>query len=746
MGEGRRTGLLDRLSGLLREECGTGQTVLWLPVAMALGAVLWFSSTVKFALLPIAVLFTVLVLWLFARDEGRWRGFLILAAACLAGMLASEFETFRHQTILLDSELTTRIEGRVVDKELDHADRWRYTVDIARTYDPEIRRPPERVRLVARGDHPPVEIGGLISGLARLQPPSGPALPGGFDFAFHSYFNGLGAYGFFYGTPDIMAEADATAMTLPSRFRLGLSRQRAAVAARVRSVLPGDTGGFASALTVADRRGLSPDTVEALRASGLAHVLAISGLHMALVAGTFFLMLRTAFSFFPAVAQALPVKKIAAVGALLVATLYLFISGASVSTQRAWIMLAIILVAVLVDRPALTMRNVAIAAIVIIAISPSAVLGPGFQMSFAATAALIAIYSLWRKSSDMKYVTPGYSGQGGLRVVTVFFVGLAVTSIVAGLATAPYSIFHFHRVATLGLLANLAAMPVVTFVVMPMGLVSMLAMPIGLEHWPLVAMGAGLDAVIWIAHSVADLGGHVVIGRINTGMLLVLTAGFLLFALGKTRLRIAGLAVALCAGVFLVIPSRDDPISVVSEDGRLVALVSDNTLATNRKRPGAFIFEQWQHALNRTRTVGPVVDAAEGSDKDSPTTLLPVFIRRSETMPGFLCAKKLFCVGVAGQGAIVAVLEDLRFLGPACDYADLVVTAKRIALERCYSGAILVTGRMLRQSGSLEVRQGENELEIVSAIGLADRQWTRQRFFDWRSMTYTQSIPPWLAQ
>ncbi|MDA4847744.1 ComEC/Rec2 family competence protein [Hoeflea poritis] len=735
-------GYFARFEQMLREEFEVGQTILWLPVSMALGAGLWFSSDETLAILPVAILFAAVVLLLFLKDEGRWRGAFVLAAGFLVGMLASEAEVRRHGTTLLDSEITTRLEGRVINRDVDHAGRWRYTVEIERTFDPQIGRPPERVRLVARGGHTPIDIGGRISGLARLQPPSGPVLPGGFDFSFHSYFNGLGGYGFFYGAPEAIESdgVDETGWALG--FQLGVSRLRAAISTRIRSVLPGDTGGFASALTVADRRGLSPDTVDALRASGLAHVLAISGLHMALVAVTFFLLLRTAFSLFPSVVQAYPVKKIAAAGALVVATFYLFLSGGSVSTQRAWIMLAIMLVAVLADRPALTMRNVALAAIVIILISPSAVLGPGFQMSFAATAALIAVYSFWRRSTQ--YATGGIAVPGVLRMIVFFFAGLAVTSLVAGLATGPFAVYNFHRIAAYGLLANLAAMPIVTVIVMPMGLASMLAMPFGLEYWPLLAMGAGLDVVMWIAHTVESLGGYVVVGRVSFGMFLVLTGGFLLFVLGRSKLRLIGLAVAACAAVAMVVFAGEDPDILVAEDGRLVALVSEGALAANRSRPSTFVFEQWQHALRRPDTLRPTSSGHE-ADARGPPELLSGFLRVSAESPGFSCAKKQFCVGKTEAGTVVAVVEDLHFLGPACDSADLVVTHRAIALDRCYSGAMLVTGRMLRQTGSLELVERDGALLVKSAIGQTNRPWTRQRFYDWRSRTYKRTKPSWLA-
>ncbi len=214
-----------------------------------------------------------------------------------------------------------------------------------------------------------------------------------------------------------------------------------------------------------------------------------------------------------------PVKKLAAAGALVTASAYLLISGGSVATQRAWVMLSIMLIAVILDRPALTMRNVALAAIVIILLSPSAVVGPGFQMSFAATAALIAAYAALSRRKAQRDWTPAPASHmlivpGWLIWLFKAALGLAITSLVAGLATGLFSAHHFHRFAGNGLLANMLAMPLVTLVVMPAGLLAMLLMPFGLDQLPLQAMGAGLGGVIAVAHYIDGMGGDVLVGQI----------------------------------------------------------------------------------------------------------------------------------------------------------------------------------------------------------------------------------------
>ena len=239
---------------------------------------------------------------------------------------------------------------------------------------------------------------------------------------------------------------------------------------------------------------------------GSAHLLAISGLHMALVAGSVFWLIRALLALSPGLALNYPIKKWAAVGALLFATVYLGISGARVATLRAWVMLAIMLAAILLDRRALTLRNVALAALIILVFSPESLLSISFQMSFAATVALIAAYqALAERPRRAVLADTGDPTAGRLRR-TLF--ALFVTSLVAGAATAPFAIFYFQRLAPLTVVANMAVAPAVGLVVMPMALLSVLAMPFGLEVFPLArhAVGAGMGARRRRAHRVMVVG------------------------------------------------------------------------------------------------------------------------------------------------------------------------------------------------------------------------------------------------
>lgn len=765
-------------------ETGHGAVFLFVPVAMGAGAGLYYTASIDPPLLFIAagLALALLITGVSSQTQraaARAAGF---AAALWAGALAAGLEA-RHGPVLLDSDVTTQIAGIVEAREFDPSGRVRYLIRLADTADPRIRRPPQRVRLTARSPHDPVPIGVGISGRARLSAPSGPVLPGGYDYAFRAFVDGIGAHGYFYRAPERFEVPD-TAVVHPAgllaSFRLALRDTREHISARIRQVLPGDPGGIAAALAVSDRRGISRPVVDALRATGLAHILAISGLHMALAAGTLYIVIRKGLALFPALVEAFPVKKLAAIGAMLTATAYLLISGGSVSTQRAWIMLTVMLIAVLADRPALTMRNVALAAICIILISPSAVAGPGFQMSFAATAALIAAYAmisrhLGRKAARRQAPAGLLAGSvlmRGSSALIKAMVGLALTSLVAGLATGLFSAHHFHRVAGYGLLANLLAMPLVTFVVMPSGLLALLLMPVGLDQWPLQLMGQGLEGVIAAANYVDGLGGDINIGQLPMQATLIAGAGFVVLVFLRSWLRFGGV-VLLGLGAVLARPPFAGPAPdiLISESGGLVALAVPVALASNAARPSAFVFRQWQTALRGKPHVAPVAyvrPGIAGADTTTPATgtdpaeisaaiaanVLDRLLAAAAAHPSrFHCAGRSLCAAVHKQARILAI-DQAAFIGAACDRADLVIVAIPVHMRVCRSGATLVTSRSLRRSGALAIRinagktgasaampnasQGavRPEFRIRAALEGVIRPWTIQRYYDWRSGRY----------
>jgi len=772
-GRATRPGVRSALVKAASREHGFGLSFLFLPVAMGAGAGLFYMSPSDPGVLMTGIgLAVALMCAVLARHNhlGASRAAAFAAALC-AGALAAAVEQ-QSGAILLDSDVTTRITGQVQAREFDAEGRVWYVIDLVSTSEPEIRRPPGRVRLVARMAHPPLPVGAMISGRARLSSPSGPVMPGGYDFAFKAFVDGIGAHGFFFRAPETAAPALAQTALVES-FRLRMRSIREHISLRIRSVLPGDPGGIAAALAVSDRRGISQPVQEALRATGLAHILAISGLHMALAAGTLYIGLRKGLALFPALVEALPVKKIAAIGALLTATAYLMISGGSVATQRAWVMLAIMLVAVLADRSALTLRNVALAAIVIIVLTPSAVTGPGFQMSFAATAALISAYAaLAARARDRDNTAPGPFARvvplRWLGMLVKLMAGLALTSLVAGLATGLFSAHHFHRVAGHGLLANMLAMPLVTIVVMPAGLAAMLLMPFGLDAWPLQFMGKGLEGVIAVANYVDSLGGDITVGSIPLAATVTAGAGLIILMFLRSWLRLSGAAL-IGLGALLTLPpfNAPGPDILISEDGNLVALAGPAGLASNAARPSAFVFNQWQTALRGKPHLPPQSYPRPAESEIEPAAILDPLLARAAGEPSrFHCAGRGVCAATHRQLTLIAI-NQATLIGAACDRADIVVVAIPVHMTSCWSGATLVTSRSLRRSGAMtisildqpsrpaesrdqsEAGQGEKkdgasagdkaatpQFRISTALEGVIRPWTVQRYYDWRSQSY----------
>ncbi|MAU21139.1 MAG: hypothetical protein CMH13_11475 [Martelella sp.] len=797
-----RAGRFD-IAALWREEQAFGRPFLMVPVALAAGIGWWFSLAESPSSLGLGIYCGLAVCAAVLLRNGR--GLLPAVSACIAlflcGALLAETETARRATVMLDSPVTTHITGVVESREPTETG-WRYVVQVTATDDPVIHRPPERVTLVARGNLPPVGIGHAIQGLGRLLPPSAPVMPGLVDFGFLSYFDGIGAVGFFYGPPADVGVAPAPG--LKARAGFAIERIRDGIAGRIRAVLAGDTGAFANAIITGERRALSDDMLDALRNAGLAHIIAISGLHMALAAGIFFSSLRLLLALSPRAAEAVSTKKIAAAAAIAAALFYLLISGMQVSAERAFVMLAVMLAAAIFDRPAISLRNVALAALVILIVTPAEVVGPGMQMSFAATLALIAGYGAWqrRPAEGLR------QSRGPLRWLWIAASGIVLTALIGGLSTTPFAIHHFSRIAGYGLLGNLLAMPVVTFIVMPAGLLSLIAMPLNLHAPFLVVMGWGLDWVMRAATWVDGLGGAFTTGRAPEGFLLLFLAGFLPLVLLRTRLRLFGVIPMAVSFALISWPREPSPPQIlVADDGNLVAFVTGDVAALTTKRPPSFVFEQWEKALALAETLPPVDENTlvldeedrfarlEAADMASAARALRDTITEAGRTPGiFHCKKDAWCYGLFMELRLMTV-DRPAFAGLACDNADIVVSRYRPGFQTCRSGAYLITPAMRRQHGAFQftlppagsritgdgdirrlvaepdgggaiVQQASNAnppregkadaaaapptaakppcgpmtLSVSTSVRALTRPWNRHRLYDWRSGEYLPVI------
>ncbi len=719
----------DRVTTALEAEREHGTGFAFAPVLMAAGAVTYFclpQEPQPVALFALAALASMSAVGL--RGSQLPRAVALALLLMMLGALAGALESWRHSTQMMGSAISTRATGRVVAIEDRANGRQRLTIDLIATERPTLRHAPERFRATTREVPAGLEPGDGVAGVVRLLPASGPARPHGYDFAFESYFDGIGANGFFLAGP-FETEIER-APPVGTQIRAWVERQRLALAAHVRGRIGGPEGEVAAALVAGVRGGIPEEVTEALRRTGLAHFLAISGLHMALVAGTVIGAMRMVFALFPGFSSRHPVKKYAAAGGLVALALYLVLSGAAVAAQRAFIMFAVMLIAVLFDRAALTMRNLAVAALIIMIIAPHEVMGPSFQMSFAATAALIGAYG-WYSERRMRRPASGSMPQRsmfgtGLRLVGLFFIGLATTSLIAGLATGLFAVWHFQRIAPLGLIANLAAMPIVTVAVMPLAVAGVLTMPFGLDGIFFAGMGKALALVISVAQGLAERSPIDKVGAIPPVAVAMLSLALMFATILTTWLRVA--ALPLLAVGMAIIAMREQPDVMVSEDARQVAMrLDDGRLAVNRARPSAFTLGIWEAALIGKGLVKPV----DGAFDPGPPGETP-----------FHCGDGL-CLARHASGAVVAFAEDAGAAEPACAQATLVIIDDATAQNLCPARPVMViTKRDLAWRGSAAIRFKPEGAEVSYAIGETLRPWHDHR----RWSREARGLPPYRRQ
>lgn len=512
--------------------------------------------------------------------------------------------------------------------------------------------------------------GRAVRCVAVLRPPAPPLAPQAFDPQFRAYVGQVGAVGFALGR---CRPATAPAPTrVVDRWALRVAAMRRDLADAVAEAAPGRGGGIAAALIAGDSSFVDADSTTALRDSGLAHLLSVSGLHMSLVAGMTFAAVTMLVACAPPVALRVPARKVGAAAALIAGAGYLVISGASVPAERAFVMTAVAFGAVLLDRPAITMRGLAFAAMVVLARRPESVLDPGFQMSFAATGALVA----WFEAARRRPPQPA-SALMAVRVfdaVRGFVAADLVTALVAGSATDPFVLFHFGRFTTYAALANLAAGPIVAFVVAPAAGVAAVAAPFGLAEAPLKVMAAGLDLVVAIGAGFAARPEAVVpVAPLPPAAFGCAVLALMWAIVARGGMRFAALAPT--AAAVLIATTAPRPVMLVRDDARMVfARVADRAGDAG----------EW-------RTLTP----ARGGDfaRDRLAALAGLDPRRAPNLVAPEgCARDVACTWRTPNGAKIAWAPTEAARVAACATADLVISPAPAKAKRAkVSGVGLTT-------------------------------------------------------
>ncbi len=671
--------------------------VLWVPVFIGAGVAAYFGLASE---PPVWLGAAGLAAAVFARVALRRWPLAATAANCVAlaflGLTAAQLRVALVSAPILAREIgKAAIEGRVCEAGLrPHG--YRLYLDDVTIAGMAPEATPQRVRLRVGAGFSSDQLGQRIGVTARLGPISAPVAPGAFDFQRDVFFERIGAVGFAFGAPRAVAlQTDGSWLqSLPCR----LSVLRLTIAERIRAVLPGDTGAIGVALITGDQGAISKPTMQRMRDSGLAHLLSISGLHIGLVAGILFVTLRRALCLVRSVALYYPIKKWGAIAAFAGTLFYVLLAGAPVPAVRAFIMTSMFLLAVILDRTAISLPPVAWAAVVVLLVSPEELIGPSFQMSFAAVVALVAAYEATQTQRLRWRAEAGWGGRAALYVA-----GLVLTSLIATLATGPYSIYHFNRIAFYGVIANMMAVPLTGLWIMPWAVLAVILMPFGLEEIALIPMGWGVDGIIAIAGHVAGWPSAVsVVPAMPVAGLAIITIGGLWLCLWQRRWRLAGVPVII-VGLATIMFTRA-PDLLISEDGRFFAVVApDGRLLLSTAKADKFVTDNW---LRRSDTETVETLSIDGYDAG-----------------GRLACDSLGCIYRA-FGRTVALVQQPMALLEDCGAADVVVSLEPVRVP-CHPTTAVIDRFDLWRNGVHAIWIGEDgSIEIQSVREMrGERPW-----------------------
>jgi competence protein ComEC len=677
---------------------------LWAPVAFGSGAAIYFAMPREpqaWVGLAGAVIAGVILLAANRWSPARAMTVIAVLLACLLGGFSmAKLRTEAARAPVAGGEARPqRMQGWVMDIVGPGQGGPRLLIAPARIGDWAPDATPIRVRITLRGGYLPAP-GEPISVLAVINTPPQPASPGSYDFARDSYFQSVGGVGFALGPVQTWYPTEPPPWRL--RLTMRINSMRWALTRRIVDTLGVQSGGLAAAMTTGHDAFIPKDQVNDLRVAGLAHIISISGLHMAIVGGFVFAIARFGIAAWPWLALRISGKKLAAALALAAVLAYLVLSGAPPPAERSAVTAAVAFGAILVDRQAISLHALALAAFVVLVLQPEAVTQPGFQMSFAATAALVALAEVWpHPVKEINTPWPIRIAQGAW----TWTLAGAAASFVAGTATSPFAMQHFNRISTWGLVSNMVTEPISGFLMMPGLAIGAVLTPFGLGQWPLQVAGFAIDLMNRVAHVFATAPYAQL--NVASGPAWALPAAFLgllWLCLWKGRLRWLGLPLALAVNLA---PKPTAPDVWADGAGAAVAVRTGADAVLFRPDVKLFGAELWA----RRRGLEPLeTEAARDANFDcdhwscTPLATAPM--------------------KVASAWNLKRPLKEGR-LAQMCGSAEVVILRNDFPPESCPAPLVL-TGVDFARGGAAELyRQGPGRWKVVWTQDLRGRRpWT----------------------
>ncbi len=704
--------IFNRVGAALEEEWALRRPLLWLPVATGAGAIFYLLAATEPVLWVVGPFTLGCAALAYAVREKRGLCAALLGLAALgAGEFSGGWRATRVGAPVLDHIFVGELAGFVEEVD-DRVQGARFLLRLSEAQGLEPNKTPFRVRLTSRGV-PAFEAGDFIIVKARLLPPPHASLPGGYDFARDAFFARIGAVGSVLGAPETLPPPEAPGWSL--RFFATVDRARNTLARRVANCIGGDNGAIGAAMVTGKRDLLSDAAKETIRKAGIFHIITISGVQMTLVAGIFFVGLRRILALSSTLALNYPIKKWAAALAMLGACGYALFTGSRVGSERALFMTLIMLGSVLADRPALTMRNLGLAALAVIAFEPEALLGASFQLSFAAVAALVAVYETrsaapkpvagpearpeTREAEEQaRSLAENLAERSRHGLFGALFATFCATS-----ATASFMAYDFHELSPYVLIGNPLTLAMIELFAVPAALIGSLLYPFGLDGIVWSYLGAGIGLIMRIAAWIGSApGARVALPAFAPWAIVCLALAVLSAVLWRTwTLRLTalpllalGLVGAASGGRFdLAVPPVGDMAALRDADGQLTIL---------GKKKDSFASEQWLRA-----------------DADS---------RDQAERAGHCDA--LGCVGVLRNGDSAALVLDYSAFHEDCARAQIVISPL-FAPPSCMPKILLDRAR-LEQTGAVTLSLGatgepgpkREEWRTERAPG-EDRPWSR---------------------
>ena len=667
-------------------EAERDQLPLWLPVGLGLGIAAWFALPDRGTWLSFMAAALGVAGFGFTLARGGRLG-RVIGLFSLVAMIGCGLVWLRAERVAaprIERPMVVEFEGRIIGMERLPA-RGTIRLKLAPIGAADI---PPLVRINLKQEEAPHGLapGARIALRARLMPPAPPAVPGAYDFARVAWFQGLGATGKTIGPVRLVGAPEGR------DFSGWIADLRSRLSTHIQTRLAGAEGGVATAFVTGDQGAIPEEDADAMRRSGLAHLLSVSGLHVtAVVAGTMFLLMRL-LALSSRLALHAPLTLIAAGGGAVAGIAYTLIAGAEVPTIRSCIAALLVLAGMAIGREAVTLRLVATGALVVLMLWPEALAGPSFQLSFAAVTAIVALHEHPKLRALLAGREEGWGRKLGRTLVSLLLTGLVVE-----IALAPIALFHFHRAGLYGAVANIVAIPLTTFVIMPLEALALLfdMAGIGAPFWWLTGHALGL--LLWVAHRVAEAPGAVAaLPSMPWGAFALMISGGLWLALWRTKVRRIGL-IPLAAGAAWAL-ATPPPDLLVTGDGRHLAVRSaDGSISLLRPRAGDYVRDTLGEAAG-------VQDEAGALD----------------ALPGARCGPDL-CVAELMRGGrrwrILATrspyLVDIAEMNRACAASDIVVSDRRLP-RTCRPRWLKADRAMLEQTGGLAIDLGARRVRAAA--------------------------------